>query len=50
MIEMATGNPPWVHYDNAMTRMWKIAKQEEDIPIPQHLSPEAQDFIRSCLR
>lgn len=51
MIEMATGNPPYSEYKNAITVMVKIGKSKEPPPTPDDIkSSEARDFVSRCLR
>lgn len=48
VIEMATGKPPWSNYNAPVAAMFHIASSKDPPPIPDHLSPEAQDFLRLC--
>jgi len=50
LVEMASGEPPWGHFDNPMAAMIKIARSDEIPAIPEHLTPTAKDFIERCLR
>jgi serine/threonine protein kinase len=50
LVEMASGEPPWGHFDNPMAAMIKIARSEEIPAIPDHLSESAKDFILRCLQ
>ncbi|GBG90553.1 hypothetical protein CBR_g50896 [Chara braunii] len=48
VLEMAEGKPPWSDL-RGYTFMFKI-RNGEIPPIPPHLSAEADDFIRQCLK
>lgn len=48
VIEMATGKPPWSHFGNPITTMFKIANSNEPPTLPEKLSPEAIDFLKNC--
>lgn len=48
VVEMATARPPWSHIKSQMSAMFHIANATEGPPVPDHLSPEAQDFLRLC--
>lgn len=48
VIEMATGKPPWSEFTNNVTVMFHIASAKGPPSIPDHLSPEANDFLRMC--
>mmetsp|Transcript_6143 Transcript_6143/g.14822 ORF Transcript_6143/g.14822 Transcript_6143/m.14822 type:complete len:694 (-) Transcript_6143:320-2401(-) len=48
VIEMATGKPPWSEFKEPMSAMYQIASSKEPPPIPEHLSPEARDFLLLC--
>jgi serine/threonine protein kinase len=48
LIEMATGQNPWKKECKTFPELLVRLAQKQSPPIPQHLSPEAQDFIASC--
>ncbi|KAJ7567050.1 hypothetical protein O6H91_02G130300 [Diphasiastrum complanatum] len=48
VLEMADGKPPWSHLP-PFGFVFKVSRGELP-PIPEDLSPEAQDFILSCLK
>ncbi|CAD8151694.1 unnamed protein product [Paramecium pentaurelia] len=51
IIEMATGQPPYSEYKDAIAIMVKIGKSTKPPPIPEQLqSPEAKDFLSKCLQ
>jgi mitogen-activated protein kinase kinase kinase len=47
---MATGAPPWSDCSTQVQIIFKIASSSEIPTIPEHLSPEGQDFLRLCLQ
>ncbi|KAL6224772.1 hypothetical protein ACLB2K_003627 [Fragaria x ananassa] len=47
IIEMFTGKPPWSQYEGAAA-MFKVIKDTP--PIPETLSPEGKDFLRSYIQ
>ena len=49
VIEMATGKHPWGKFDNIMQAMYRIAMSEDNLTIPDKLSPVCQDFISKCI-
>ena len=49
VIEMATGKPPFSHLGANYAAMYAIASTDEAVELPQHLGPEAQEFLRCCL-
>ena len=49
VIEMATGKHPWGKFDNIMQAMYRIAMSEDNLSIPDKLSPICQDFISKCI-
>ena len=49
MIEMATGQPPYSQISDIMAAMFHIVTAE-DLPIPDTLSPQGQDFVRLCMQ
>jgi hypothetical protein len=48
VIEMATGKPPWSNYATPVAAMFQIASSKDPPPIPEHLSPQAKDFLLMC--
>jgi serine/threonine protein kinase len=48
VIEMATGRPPWSNYTAPVAAMFQIASSKDPPPIPEHLSPQAKDFLLMC--
>ena len=49
-LEMATGTQPWSHLgDVHRARLLKMIMQSEH-PIPEDLSPQVKDFIKSCMQ
>lgn len=48
VIEMATGKPPWSNYAAPVAAMFQIASSKDPPPIPDHLSPQAKDFLLMC--
>ncbi|CAD8146764.1 unnamed protein product [Paramecium pentaurelia] len=51
IIEMATGQPPYSEYKDAIAVMVRIGKSTQPPPIPSQLSsPEAKDFLSKCLQ
>ncbi|CAM9667656.1 unnamed protein product, partial [Discosporangium mesarthrocarpum] len=49
MIEMATAHYPWPAFSNKFAAMFHVATATEPPPIPETLSPDAKDFLSSCL-
>jgi len=49
VIEMASADNPWGHFDNHIAAIMKIAKSNDLPAIPDHLSEKCKDFIISCL-
>ncbi|GAB2294021.1 hypothetical protein Dimus_028237 [Dionaea muscipula] len=49
VLEMATTKPPWSQYEG-VAAMFKIGNSRELPAIPDHLSEEGKDFVRSCLQ
>ena len=50
VYEMATGAPPWSDCSTQVQIIFKIASSSDIPDIPEHLSPEGQDFLRLCLQ
>lgn len=49
VIEMATGKPPWSNlYSQPVSAMFHIASSKDPPKLPDHLSPEAKDFLMLC--
>ncbi|PWA81071.1 Protein kinase, ATP binding site-containing protein [Artemisia annua] len=49
VIEMATGKPPWSQQYQEVAALFYIGTTKSHPPIPDHLSPEAQDLLLKCL-
>ncbi|KAH7663037.1 Mitogen-activated protein kinase kinase kinase protein [Dioscorea alata] len=49
VLEMATSKPPWSQYEG-IAAIFKIGNSKDLPAIPDHLSEDGQDFIRSCLQ
>lgn len=49
MIEMADGNPPFSEYTLVPQFFYDILMNEKTPKIPEHLSPEGQNFTSKCL-
>ncbi|MCO5559944.1 hypothetical protein L7F22_013548 [Adiantum nelumboides] len=49
IIEMAIGKAPWSQQYQEL-HSFTLEPQKSHPPIPEHLSHEAQDFLRKCLR
>lgn len=51
IIEMATLKPPWCNdFGEPAAAMFHIASSNETPQIPEHLSPEAHDFLVRCFK
>ncbi|KAM0936483.1 putative mitogen-activated protein kinase kinase kinase STE-STE11 family [Dioscorea sansibarensis] len=50
IIEMATGKPPWSQQFQEVAALFHIGTTKAHPPIPEHLSPEAKDFLLKCLQ
>ncbi|MCO5564595.1 hypothetical protein L7F22_018260 [Adiantum nelumboides] len=50
IIEMAIGKAPWSQQFQEVAALFHIGTTKSHPPIPEHLSHEAQDFLRKCLR
>ncbi|CAE7220074.1 ANP1, partial [Symbiodinium natans] len=48
VIEMATADSPWGHFDNLMAAILKIGMSGELPPIPDTISATCHNFIRRC--
>lgn len=48
VIEMATADSPWGHFDNLMAAILKIGMSGELPPIPDTVSVNCRGFIRRC--
>lgn len=49
MIELSTAENPWPGLQNVGDLLQRILNKERP-EIPEHLSPEAKDFIQLCLQ
>ncbi|KAJ1289544.1 hypothetical protein BS78_02G172600 [Paspalum vaginatum] len=50
VIEMATGKPPWSQQYQEVALLFHVGTTKSHPPIPEHLSPEAKDFLLKCLQ
>jgi len=50
VIEMATGKPPWSQQFQEVAALFHIGTTKSHPPIPDHISPEAKDFLLKCLK
>ncbi|MQL78214.1 hypothetical protein Taro_010634 [Colocasia esculenta] len=50
VIEMATGKPPWSQQYQEVAVLYHIGTTKSHPPIPEHLSPQAKDFLLKCLQ
>ncbi|KAJ1268460.1 hypothetical protein BS78_07G137100 [Paspalum vaginatum] len=50
VIEMATGKPPWSLEYQEVSLLYYVGTTKSHPPIPEHLSPEAKDFVLKCLQ
>ncbi|CAL5012551.1 unnamed protein product [Urochloa decumbens] len=50
VIEMATGKAPWSHEYQEVSLLYYVGMTKSHPPIPEHLSPEAKDFLLKCLQ
>ncbi|KAG2431906.1 hypothetical protein HXX76_009397 [Chlamydomonas incerta] len=50
VLEMATGKPPWSQCTSQVQAIFKIASSPDLPAIPDHLSPQASEFILLCLQ
>lgn len=50
IIEMLTGQPPWSDCTNHYMAMFKILETNEPPKIPDHVSPELNQFLSLCLK
>jgi mitogen-activated protein kinase kinase kinase 3 len=51
IIEMAALRPPWaLEFPEPAAAMFHIASTHETPQIPEHLSPEAHDFLIRCFK
>ncbi|XP_047337916.1 mitogen-activated protein kinase kinase kinase NPK1 [Impatiens glandulifera] len=50
VIEMATGEPPWSQQFKEVAALFHIGTTKSHPPIPEHLSPDAKDFLLKCLQ
>lgn len=51
LIEMVTAMQPWseIDFPSSFSALFHIAKHDSRPRIPEHLSPELNEFIRLCL-
>ncbi|XP_024013605.1 mitogen-activated protein kinase kinase kinase YODA [Eutrema salsugineum] len=47
---MATTKPPWSQYEGGVPSLFKIGNSKALPDIPDHLSEEGKDFVRTCLQ
>jgi serine/threonine protein kinase len=47
---MATGKPPWSQQYQEVALLFHVGTTKSHPPIPEHLSPEAKDFLLKCLQ
>lgn len=50
IIEMATGRPPFSHFETPVSALFHIAVSPEPPPFPEHLSDTAHDFLTLCFQ
>ncbi|KQJ98302.1 mitogen-activated protein kinase kinase kinase NPK1 [Brachypodium distachyon] len=50
VIEMATGKTPWNQEIQEVSLLYYVGTTKSHPPIPEHLSPEAKDFLLKCLQ
>ncbi|KAL3680120.1 hypothetical protein R1sor_023076 [Riccia sorocarpa] len=50
VIEMATGKPPWSQQFQEVAALFHIGTTKSHPPIPEHLSPDAKNFLLKCLQ
>ncbi|XP_042050467.1 mitogen-activated protein kinase kinase kinase NPK1-like [Salvia splendens] len=50
VIEMATGKAPWSQQYQEVAALFYVGTTKSHPPIPDHLSPEAKDFLLKCLQ
>ncbi|XP_042047960.1 mitogen-activated protein kinase kinase kinase NPK1-like [Salvia splendens] len=50
VIEMATGKAPWSQQYQEVAALFHVGTTKSHPPIPDHLSPEANDFLLKCLQ
>ncbi|KAL5222173.1 hypothetical protein ABZP36_026886 [Zizania latifolia] len=50
VIEMATGKTPWSQEIQEISLLYYVGTTKSHPPIPEHLSPEAKDFLLKCLQ
>lgn len=50
VYEMFTGRPPWCEIQDPVSALFHIAQATNPPPLPDSLSPDAQDFILQCFR
>eukprot|EP00828_Plagiopyla_frontata_P035895 TRINITY_DN4749_c0_g1_i1.p1 TRINITY_DN4749_c0_g1~~TRINITY_DN4749_c0_g1_i1.p1 ORF type:complete len:180 (+),score=33.29 TRINITY_DN4749_c0_g1_i1:341-880(+) len=50
LIEMITGKPPYAEYQNPITAMFYIGKNQSPPSFPKDLSKDCEDFLLSCFK
>ncbi|XP_051205054.1 mitogen-activated protein kinase kinase kinase NPK1 [Lolium perenne] len=50
VIEMVTGKTPWNQEIQEVSLLYYVGTTKSHPPIPDHLSPEAKDFLLKCLQ
>uniref|UniRef100_A0ACD5ZYY8 Uncharacterized protein n=1 Tax=Avena sativa TaxID=4498 RepID=A0ACD5ZYY8_AVESA len=50
VIEMVTGKTPWNQEIQEVSLLYYVGTTKSHPPIPEHLSPEAKDFLLKCLQ
>ncbi|KAF0899102.1 hypothetical protein E2562_013339 [Oryza meyeriana var. granulata] len=50
VIEMATGKTPWNQEIQEVSLLYYVGTTKSHPPIPEHISPEAKDFLLKCLQ
>uniref|UniRef100_A0ACD6AC01 Uncharacterized protein n=2 Tax=Avena sativa TaxID=4498 RepID=A0ACD6AC01_AVESA len=50
VIEMVTGKTPWNQEIQEVSLLYYVGMTKSHPPIPDHLSPEAKDFLLKCLQ
>ncbi|KAH7671061.1 Mitogen-activated protein kinase kinase kinase protein [Dioscorea alata] len=49
ILEMATSKPPWSQYEG-VAAIFKIGNSKDIPEIPEHLSPDAKNFLKLCFQ
>ncbi|CAM0911531.1 unnamed protein product [Alopecurus aequalis] len=50
VIEMVTGKTPWNQEIQEVSLLYYVGSTKSHPPIPEHLSPEAKNFLLKCLQ